>query len=78
MVIPRVLVEFVQFATMNIYNNDVKELTHLKALIRVWPVNWSLFTATPKKNGKKAVWPRETKQILLIATMTCDDHLKFS
>ena len=39
MVIPQVLVEFVQFVTVNICNNDVKELTHLKALRRVWYVN---------------------------------------
>ena len=57
----RVLVEFVQFATVNICNNDVKELTRLKVLRRVRSVNWSgPFSATPKKNGK-AVWPRETR-----------------
>ena len=32
MVIPWVLVQFVKFVTVDICNNDVKELTHLKAL----------------------------------------------
>ena len=54
MVIPRVLVEFVQFATVNICNNDVKELTYLKALRRAWPVNGpDPFFRHPKENGKK-------------------------
>ena len=56
MVIPRVLVEFVQFATVNICNDDVKELTHMKALRRVWPVNWSRpFFRHPKEKWKKVV-----------------------
>ena len=54
MVISPVLVEFVQFATVNICNNDVKELTHLKALRLVWPVNWSRsFSHHPKEKRKK-------------------------
>ena len=66
MVIPRVLVEFVQFATVNICNNDVKELTHLKVLRQVWPVNWSRpFFLPPQRKTKKAVWPRETNSFSL-------------
>ena len=44
-------------------NNDVKELTHLKTLRRVWPVNRSRpFFRYPKEKRKKAVWPRETTE----------------
>ena len=54
MVIPLVLVEFVQFATVNICNDDVKELTLLKELRRVWPVNWSRpFFRHPIEKRKK-------------------------
>ena len=59
MVIPRVLVEFVQFATVNICNDDVKELTHLKVLRRLWPVNWSrvkaFFATLCRLKRKKAI-----------------------
>ena len=67
MVIPPVIVEFVQFATVNIYNNDVKELTYLKALRRVWPVNWFRpFPTTPKKNGKSGLAMRDYFQSIII------------
>ena len=53
MVIPRVLVNLYSLR-LNISNNDVEELTHLKALRRVWPVNWSRpFFCHPKEKQKK-------------------------
>ena len=60
-VIPRLLVEFVPFATVNICNNDVKELTHLKALRRVWPVNWSrpFFPPPQRKTEKRGLATRD-------------------
>ena len=54
-VIPQVLVKFVEFAIVNICNNDVKELTHLKALRGMWHVNWSrLFFPPPQRKMEKS------------------------